>query len=1083
MNRVNLDVRAGFRWLFIVGLSFLMCCMTYEVYAQKSPKKGVLRARYSSLPSGYNQVGSTQLYYNQNSNAIDMIGYYNGYYYSSTYNNRGYKLAIQVGSNSAVFVDCLSGTTTNGVTVLPSVEQQGDLARICYVVTNNNTEDVVISLGTHADVMIGGNDRAPISRRIDTFGQTYGLTMMDGNGAQLCVLFGSGLAGVTAVSDFWFGYYGTNTEPYKMVGQYSSNGNYMQENGSYDSGMGWCWKDRTITAGSTVVFSYLIGVGEVNLEPNTSFEVTPDDPEGWNDLSRPHRLTLNGSYESPAGLDGVIDYAVEDSEDWIALTDTLKSGDEFTASLLAMFDATKSTHVIKFRTRDLVGNTTLLHPIEYKDVSFHSLTGIEEKTYTGDSLYQTNITCDLDTSEYVLKNFRNNVNAGTASFNIEGVFPYTIGRKTYTFNVNPQPLSGELQLSEMSFVYNAHPFTPDWQFSNANYANLEYDKDYTLSWINNVYPGTGTLTVSGKNNYTGSLSVDISIDKASLTDNLFTLNLPNEDITYDEQSHGASVSKMEGVGEAIITYQKDGEEERTTAQPVEAGDYTVYLEFADGPFYYGRPVEQIGSFSIYQFNAEEWAILQTVLPQLTEMGWSQPWDTSQGIKSVSSIQGLNIEKGHVIGFDLANQNLTGTFPYAILAFPQLQRIDLADNKLSGDVGAATYVFAQQHPEQMTNIKILNISGNQLTGNISLLANSFPSLTSLNASENCLEDVYPAISSAVTELDLSKQTIARVVPLQLDKFSADSIATKIPSILLYDHTNQTYNPNINLLFTAMDSAWCTVIACSDGQISVPYVSEQNAYHGVNGDTLDVSVLNEYYNYEGSTFRISLSFATGDGNFDGQVDILDLQTNILYIMEKYQTLPFNFTAVNLWNDEKINVQDIICLVNVLMNAETHTAQNVRRKAPADSISSDASVYIQDGKLILETLRPVAALDLRLTGAKCLNVANELERMGMTFVTKEQEDGLHVIAYAMNGACLPSGISVIGAVDSRVAVVEYAMLADQEANVIPVAFSGISTGVDYITPSVSEEHAIYDLQGRKIQTIPHKGIYIKNGQKVVK
>lgn len=1083
MNRVNLDVRVGFRWLFIVGLSFLMCCMTYEVYAQKSPQKGVLRARYPSLPSGYNQVGSTQLYYNQNSNAIDMIGYYNGYYYSSTYNNRGYKLAIQVGSNSAVFVDCLSGTTTNGVTVLPSVEQQGDLARICYVVTNNNTEDVVISLGTHADVMIGGNDRAPISRRIDTFGQTYGLTMMDGNGAQLCVLFGSGLAGVTAVSDFWFGYYGTNTEPYKMVGQYSSNGNYMQENGSYDSGMGWCWKNRTISSGSTVVFSYLIGVGEVNLEPNTSFEVTPDDPEGWNDLSRPHRLTLNGSYESPAGLDGVIDYAVEDSEDWIALTDTLKSGDEFTASLLAMFDATKSTHVIKFRTRDLVGNTTLLHPIEYKDVSFHSLTGIEEKTYTGDSLYQTNITCDLDTSEYVLKNFRNNVNAGTASFNIEGVFPYTIGRKTYTFNVNPQPLSGELQLSEMSFVYNAHPFTPDWQFSNANYANLEYDKDYSLSWINNVYPGTGTLTVTGKDNYTGSLSAEISIDKAPLTDNLFTLNLPKEDITYDEQSHGASVSKMEGVGEATITYQKDGEEERTTTQPVEAGDYTVYLEFADGSFYYGRPVEQIGSFSIYQFNAEEWAILQTVLPQLTEMGWLQAWDASQGIKSVSTIQGLNIEKGHVTGFDLANQNLTGTFPYAILALPQLQHIDLADNKLSGDVGAATYAFAQQHPEQMTSIKTLNISGNQFTGNVSFLANSFPSLTSLNASENCLEDVYPAISSAVTELNLSKQTISRVVPLQLDKLSADSIATKIPSILLYDHTNQTYNPNINLLFTAMDSAWCTVIACSDGQISVPYVSEQNAYHGVNGDTLDVSVLNEYYNYEGSTFRISLSFATGDGNFDGQVDILDLQTNILYIMEKYQTLPFNFTAVNLWNDEKINVQDIICLVNVLMNAETHTAQNVRRKAPADSISSDASVYIQDGKLILETLRPVAALDLRLTGAKCLNVANELERMGMTFVTKEQEDGLHVIAYAMNGACLPSGISVIGAVDSRVAVVEYAMLADQEANVIPVAFSGISTGVDYITPSVSEGHAIYDLQGRKIQTIPHKGIYIKNGQKVVK
>ena len=69
-----------------------------------------------------------------------------------------------------------------------------------------------------------------------------------------------------------------------------------------------------------MVFSYLIGVGEVNLEPNSTFEATPDDAEGWNDLSRSHKLTLEGTYESPAGLDGVIEYAVEDSEEWQPLT-------------------------------------------------------------------------------------------------------------------------------------------------------------------------------------------------------------------------------------------------------------------------------------------------------------------------------------------------------------------------------------------------------------------------------------------------------------------------------------------------------------------------------------------------------------------------------------------------------------------------------------------------------------------------------------------------------------------------------------------------------------------------------------------
>jgi Leucine-rich repeat (LRR) protein len=1062
MNYKKEHFRCRFQRMIIPWMALLLLGIVQDVCAQNGAKKTSARraSKYSYLPSGYSQVGSTQLYYKQYSDAIDMMGYYNGYYYSSTYSDYGYKLSVQVGSNSATRVDCLNGTTVNGVTVQPSVEQQGELARICYTVTNTNETDVVISLGTHADVMIGSNDSAPIERRIDTFGQTYGLTMKDGNGAQLCVLFGSGLAGVTAVSDFWFGYYYLNSEPYQMVGNYSSGDSYMVENGYYDSGMGWCWKNRTITAGSTVVFSYVIGVGEVNLEPNSTFEVTPDDPEGWNDLSRPHRLTLNGSYESPAGLDGVIDYAVEDSEEWIALTDTLASGDEFTGSLVAMFDATKSTHVIKFRTRDLVGNTTLLHPIEYKDVSFHALTGIEEKTYTGDSLFQVNATCDLDESQYELKTYRNNINAGTASFNIEGVFPYTIGRKTYTFAINPQPFSGELQLSETSFVYNGQTFTPDWQFSNANYANLEYDKDYTVAWSNNRLPGTGILTVTGKNNYTGSLTANISIDKAPLADNLFIINLPNEDITYDEQSHGASITKSEGVGEATITYLKQGDSESTTTQPTEPGDYAIYLGFADGSLYYGRPATQVGSFSIYQFNAEEWAILQTVLPQLTEMGWSHSWDASQGMKSVSSIQGLNIEKGHVTGFDLANQNLTGTFPFAILALPQLQSINLANNKLSGDIGTATYAFAQQHPEQMANIKSLNISGNQLTGNVSLFANSFPSLTSLNASENCLEDVYPTISPSVTELDLSKQAIARIVPLHLANLSVDDIATKVPSILLYDHANQTWETDINLQCTTDDNSWGMTMAYQNGQLSIPYVSEQNTYYGESGDTLNVAVLYNNGTREGSTFRIKLSFDEGDGNFDGQVNVLDLQTTINYMFEEYTNKPYNFTAANLWKDEVINVQDAVSLVNILLEGNSASAPawayNHSQRVASITSGDDATVFVANGKLVINAAVPVSSFDIVVATGPEFSMNEALTSAGFTCSVKHTDNEIHLVGYSLSGTTLPVGENVLGTLNGG--VVTYSMLADTDANEITTAFGATPTGINPTTSDTLRLNEVY-------------------------
>lgn len=1048
-------IRNGIERILFLLISIFSCSINASVYAQKVLKKAPMprASRYSNLPSGYSQVGNTQLYYKQYSDAVDMIGYYNGYYYSSTYGDYGYKLSVQVGDNSAVRVDCLNGTTNNGVTVQPSIEQQGELARICYVVTNTNEEDVAVSLGTHADVMIGSNDRAPISRRTDTLGQTYGLTMMDGQGAQLCVLFGSGLAGITAISDFWFGGYSTNSYPYDMVGHYSSGSNYMVENGSYDSGMGWCWKDCTITAGSTVVFSYLIGVGEVNLEPNSSFEVTPDDPEGWNDLSRPHRLTLNGSYESPAGLDGIIDYAVEDSEEWTALTGTLASGDEFTASLVAMFDATKSTHVIRFRTRDLVGNTTTLHPIEYKDVSFHTLTGIEEKIYTGDSLFQTNITCDMEEGQYELKAYRNNVNAGTASFNLEGVFPYTIGRKTYTFTINPQPLGGELSLANTEFVYSGQVFTPEWQFTNEAYKGLEEDKDYEIVWSENKLPGIGSLTVSGINNYTGSLAATFNINKALLTESLYSLTLPAEDITYDELSHGASITTAEGVGEATFSYMRQGDTEPTTTLPSEAGDYTVYLEFADGTFYYGMERIQVGSFSIYQFSAEEWAILQTILPQLSEMGWSQPWDVSQGMKSVSSLHGLTIEKGKVVGLDLGNASLSGLFPVELFAFKNLKSLILSDNKLEGAVETIA-AYIQQNSGAGINLSELNISNNSLNGNLGIMAACFPNLTLIDAHGNSLSDVYPVISSKVINIDISGQTIDRTVTYDLSSTTMEELITQIPTILVYDHESQSYSKPLNFQ-CSMEDGFGMTLSYVNGRISISYVSEQNAYHGESGDIIDVAVLNSDSSKANSVMKLKLLFETGDANFINGLDITDLQSIILYAFDDYPSyLPFNFTAADTYTDKIINVQDVVATVNMLLNTSDDNIQKKEMHSHAltcmENISDDENmIWIENGKIMVKTDTPIAAMSIDMSPS----VELDLSKYGMTV----SSNGTRSVAYSLTGGYIPVGVSEIGSCQSDAQIGKVVL---STANAQPINMAIKADNATSIGTIISDKDCLYEI-----------------------
>lgn len=1070
-------------------LCILGIAISVPIRAQKKARSAPLRSVSYNVPSGYTQVGNTMLYYYQSSASIDVQGCYNKQYYGSTYSNNGYRVAMQVNNGTPSQVDCLNGSTISGVSFSASIEPQGELARVCYSVTNTNQKDVIVSLGTHADVMIGNNDRAPISRRIDTTGNTYGVTMKDGNGAQLCVLFGSGLAGVTSVSDYWFGYYYLNHEPYYMVGNYSSGEDYMQENGSYDSGMGWCWKNKTIPASSTVVFSYLIGIGEVNLEPNSSFEVTPDDPEGWNDLSRPHKLALEGTYESPAGLDGMIEYAVEDSEEWHQLTEMIPSGSTFCDSLVVTFDATREKHVIRFRTRDNVGNTTLLPSIEYLDVSFHEYSGIVDKIYTGDSIFQDVACVDVEGMKVSTGKYSGNVNAGNATFYIEGVFPYTIGRKACSFRINPAQLTGSIDLFSDSFVYNGEEHLPGWTFTNESYEALEENRDYDVSYIDNIYPGTGKVCIAGKGNYTSLLEKTFFIDKAQLSDELYSITLPAEDISFDENEHKASATARTGVGEVKFTYTLHDDAEILQNAPVDEGHYDIYCEIADGDLYYGKANEYVGSFAIYRFDETEWQALGILYAELQQMNAPLSWNIAGGAKSVSTFEGLSIEEGHVVGVSLANKGVTGLFPSSLMSFTNLKEIDLSNNDLSGDVAVAIATVKMQDSLAFNSLKVLDISNNRYSGNIGILASGMPNLTTLDASNNKFEDLFPALPSSITNLDISNQKMERVVELNMSDLLLENMVTKVPTILLYDQVNRTYKNSINLLCTKADLAtfnkydteeWAMQLRIEENHISIPYVSVQNAYYGESGDVLNVLNMTGNNTTDSCSFRIALSFNQGDANFVNGVDATDLQATILYAFGGYRNYPFNFTAADTYKDIFINVQDVICTVNILLSYDNESSPEamskhatIVRKA-ASSLTDDAYMYIRDGKVYLHSRVPVASLSIKADG----NVKWDFGRIGLIQSTANG----NIVAYSLNGTTIPSNVDVVLG-ECTNATLYSASLSDADAQPISVSFLDDNTTNITNTSGTTNEHMnIYDVSGYKKNSLGN-GINIIRGNGTTK
>lgn len=377
-------------------------------------------------------------------------------------------------------------------------------------------------------------------------------------------------------------------------------------------------------------------------------------------------------------------------------------------------------------------------------------------------------------------------------------------------------------------------------------------------------------------------------------------------------------------------------------------------------------------------NPTDWAKLQAIYYNSmgNGAGWNKPWDFSHNDYTTKYLPGVSAHEGNVVSIDLSENGLTGQFPVALTSLPYLESLNLSGNVLSGDIGMVMAAYVKTNPTVQIALKDINISNNQFTGNIGLFAACLPNLQTLDASHNCLEDVYPTISPNVTSLNIGQQTISRIVDLELSNLTVEAMAEKMPSILLYNHAQQTFIPEMNILCTTGEltdylSNWSIILSYKNGKATVPYSSTANVYYGESGDVLNVGIVNDKGTLEGTTFRIRLLFDEGDCNFDGQVNVLDVQTDVNFIFDSYKNRPYNFTAANLWKDEQINVQDIVVLINRLFESEATSANNAPRRSSTTEFGlAEAVVFCQDGQLFVNSTRPVASFDIVLAG--CSDIA---------------------------------------------------------------------------------------------------------------
>lgn len=503
---------------------------------------------------------------------------------------------------------------------------------------------------------------------------------------------------------------------------------------------------------------------------------------------------------------------------------------------------------------------------------------------------------------------------------------------------------------------------------------------------------------------------------------------------------------------------------------------TLHLRFVTSRGEWSEVVVHEFTRASTEIALEDYEILKAFYKETGGDGWTNKWDISTNVISADNWYGVGFDQGRVYSLNLSGNNLTTPsrqLKETIFTLSALETLDLSKNGIEGQAEAIM-------PDGLsagTILREIDLSHNLLAGDASALVNALPSLQKANLSHNRLTELGQ-LTNQDAALDLTSQfvnadnTIAEDAPCY-DSPLAYALGLDMPS-----------------LFTCGNSPHITISSPS-GQDMLEYIHADadawaldNAriqeWHYDSDEYLVITLKNGIA--KGSKAYVRLAYPAGDVNVDQTLDVTDLQSTLLYILEDYHGWLFNHAAADTHKDDQINVQDAVSTINMLLDQELPSLSAARSPertdgatvSPDDNGGEEVTLYLKEGVVEMESTHPVAALHIQ-----CENgFAWDFALHGMQQSTKES----NVVAYSFDGTSLPVGRVAIGTYSSD-PVIHRVTASDAGARHLRtrVVLSG-ATHMEGIPANESNDADIYTLSGIRMKK-PVKGLNIvrKNGHHV--
>lgn len=198
-------------------------------------------------------------------------------------------------------------------------------------------------------------------------------------------------------------------------------------------------------------------------------------------------------------------------------TTTLKNGTDFT--LTYQNNVNKGTAKVYIKGKgNYTGSCSLKFSITARPVSTLKIT-VPSVTYNGKAQKPA---VTVKYNNYTFKNgtdytlsYRNNTKIGTATVTVKGKGKLS-GTRSVTFKINAKPIKNAVITYNNSLTYNGSALSPAVTVKYGN-TTLKKNTDYTVAYSNNVNAGTGTITITGKGIYGGSVKKTFTIKKLGIS--------------------------------------------------------------------------------------------------------------------------------------------------------------------------------------------------------------------------------------------------------------------------------------------------------------------------------------------------------------------------------------------------------------------------------------------------------------------------------------------------------------------------------------------------------------------------------------